>query len=122
MYSGKTGLTFSGLDSGGRRMKKIIADFRRGLERLRWFSSIFSERLRIEMAVIKLLFESDKVSRTRRELLMTIGERVIDLKSHHDKNILRDSVVSAAVAEIEKLDRQIDDIKTKVSEIGRVTD
>lgn len=103
-------------------MKKIIADFRRGLERLQWLSSIFSERLRIEMAVVKLLFESDKVSRTRRELLISIGERVMELKGHHDKNILRDSVVSSAVGEIEKLDTQINEIKTKVSEIGRVTE
>ena len=103
-------------------MKKIIEDFKKGIEQLRWFSTLFAERLKIEMAVFKLLYESDKMTRMREEMLRKIGERVVELKSHEGKNILRDTVVAEAVHEIEKLEKSIDDLKNKVSEISRVTE
>jgi hypothetical protein len=122
MYSGKVELTSSRPDSGGRSVKKIIEDFKKGIEQLRWFSTLFAERLKIEMAVFKLLYESDKMTRMREEMLRKIGERVVELKSHEGKNILRDTVVAEAVHEIEKLEKSIDDLKNKVSEISRVTE
>jgi hypothetical protein len=113
-------LTSSRQGSGGENVKKIIDDFRKGLERLRWFSSLFAERLKIEMAIFSLLYESDRVARTRRELLIKIGERVMELKDHQNKNILKDSVVAEAVAEIGRVEKTIEDLKTRVAEIGRV--
>jgi seryl-tRNA synthetase len=103
-------------------MKKIIEDFRNGIERIRWFSRVFAERLRIEMAIIRLLYESDRMTRTRDELLRKIGERVLQLRDNPEKNILRDSVVSGLLSEIEGLEKNIDDLKQKVSEIGRVAE
>ncbi|MBI5074789.1 MAG: hypothetical protein HZB62_06440 [Nitrospirae bacterium] len=103
-------------------MKKIIDDFRKGLERVRWFSTVFAERLKIEIAIFRLLYESDRMAKTREELLKKIGERVLALKDHHDKNILRDSVIAEAVAEISKLEKTIEDLKTRVAEIGRVSE
>ena len=102
-------------------MKKIIDDIRKGLERLRWFATVFSERLKIEIAIFRLLHEADRMASTRGELLRRIGERVMELKDHQDKNLLKDSVVAEAVAEINRLDKTIEDLKTRVAEIGRVT-
>ena len=103
-------------------MKKIIEDFRVGIGRIRWFSTLFAERLKIEIAVFKLLYESDKMDKTRDELLKKIGERVVELKDQTEKNILRDSVVTEAIAEIGKIDKNMEETKNKVSEIGRVTE
>ena len=103
-------------------MKKIIDDFRKGLERVRWFSTVFAERLKIEIAIFRLLYESDRMVKTRGELLRKIGERVMELKDHHDKNILKDSLIAGAVAEIGKLEKTIDDLKVRVAEMGRVTE
>jgi len=103
-------------------MKKIIEDFREGIGRIRWFSTLFAERLKIEIAVFKLLYESDKMDKTRDELLKKIGERVVELKDQTEKNILRDSVVTEAIAEIGKIDKNMEETKNKVSEIGRVTE
>ena len=103
-------------------MKKIIDDFRKGLERLRWFATVFAERLKIEIAIFRLLYESDRMSKTHGELLRKIGERVMELKEHQDKNILKDSLIAEAVAEISELEKTIEDLKTRASEIGRVTE
>jgi len=122
MYSGKEELTSSRPGSGGRNVKKIIGDFKKGIEQLRWFSKLFSERLKIEIAIFKLLYESDNMTRMREEMLRKIGERVMELKGHEGKNILRDTVVAEAVHEIEKLEKSIDDLRNRISEISRVTE
>lgn len=122
MYSGKEELTSSGQGSGGENVKKILDDFRKGLERVRWFSTVFAERLKIEIAIFRILYESDRMAKTRDDLLRKIGERVMELKDHHDKNILKDSVIAEAVAEINKLEKTIEDLKIRAAEIGRVAE
>jgi hypothetical protein len=62
------------------------------------------------------------MNKTREELLKKIGERVIDLKEQHDKNILKDTVIAEAVSEIEKIEKRMEETKHKVSDVGRVTE
>jgi hypothetical protein len=66
-------------------LKKVYENFRRGTEKIRWFATLFSERMNVEIAIFKLLYQSDEMSRKRQELLVTIGERVVELKAHGDK-------------------------------------
>jgi hypothetical protein len=122
MYSGKGELTSSRPGSGGGNVKKIIDDFRKGLERVRWFSTVLSGRLKIEIAIFRLLYECDKMAKTRGELLRKIGERVMELKDRQDKNILKDSLIAEAVAEINKIEKTIEDLKVRVSEIDGVAE
>jgi hypothetical protein len=102
-------------------LRNLLDSFKRGIEKIRWFSSLFSERLRIEMAIFKLLFRSDETARERDLLLRKIGERVLELKDQPEKNILRDHVVVEAITGIVVLEKTLEDINQKVSEIGRVT-
>jgi hypothetical protein len=95
-------------------------NFKQGLYTLKWFATVLSERLKIEIAVIELLYQSDEIEKRRRELLKAIGERVYDLKGHPDKNILRDRAVLGAIEEIDKLEKEIEGLKQKVSEINSV--
>jgi hypothetical protein len=103
-------------------MKNIMNDLRNGIERVSWFSKLFAERLNIEIAIFRLLHESDRTARTRDELLKRIGERVTDMKDHHDRNVLRDPIVAEAMAEINRLETRIEELKSRVAEIGKVTD
>jgi hypothetical protein len=103
-------------------MKKIFEDFRKGIEKVRWFAKLFAERLKIEIAIFRLLYDSDKMKKTREELLKKIGERVMDLRGQYDKNILRDTVIAEALSEIEKLEVSMKETRAKVSDIGRVAE
>lgn len=100
--------------------KRIKNNFDSGIERIKWFSSILSERMKIEFSVIKLVSDRDKKEKDRAEKLRLIGERVFELREQHDKNILKDKVIAGSINEIEKLDSEIEDIKKKVSEISKV--
>jgi len=121
MYSGKGRLIYSRPDKGGDMLKNVYENFRKGLEKLKWFATFFSERMNVEIAVFKLLYQSDEMAKKKDGFLKTIGERVVELKGHGDKIVFRDSVVSEALEEIEKLDRNIDDLRHKAGEISRVS-
>jgi hypothetical protein len=101
--------------------KNVYENFRRGIEKIKWFATILSERMNIEIAIFKLLYQSEEMSKKRDVLLKTIGERVVELKGHSEKNIFRDSDIARLLEEIEKIDKNINDLKYKAGEISRVT-
>jgi hypothetical protein len=101
-------------------LKRVYENFRRGSEKIKWFAALLSERINIELAVFKLLHQSDEMEKKRQELLVTIGDRVVELKGRGDKNVFLDSALTGALAEIEKLDSNINELRKKASEISRV--
>ena len=100
--------------------KRIKNNFDSGIGRIKWFSSILSERMKSEFSVIKLVSDRDKKEKERAEKLRLIGERVFEVKEQQDKNVLKDNVIAGSISEIEKLDSEIEDINKKVSEISKV--
>ena len=102
-------------------LKNVYGNLKNGIGKIKWFATLFSERMNIEIAIFKLLYQSDEMAKKREVLLKIIGERVIELKGHAEKNIFRDSDIAGALEEIEKLDKNINDLKGKASDISRVT-
>ena len=100
-------------------LRKLRTDLLKGIERIRWFSGVLSERLNIEIAVIKLLFRSDEMDRKKNELLTELGSRVYELKDSTEKNVLKDRVVLGAISEIERLEKEIVDLSHKIDELSR---
>ncbi len=98
-------------------LKRVMENFKDGLARIRWFATVFSERFRIEMAVIKLMYRSDEMEKKRQELFRTIGERIYESKGNPEKNIFRDKVIGEAMEKIEKMEKDIEELKEKASEI-----
>ena len=99
-------------------LKRLKKDFDRGIEKIKWFATVLSERIKIELLVVKLLFQSDKMEKKRGELLIKIGERVYELKGNSDRNVLKDRVISEALNEIEQINSEIDSTRKKASEIS----
>lgn len=93
-----------------------------GVEKIKWFSTVLSERLKIEFSVIKLLQEREKKDKDRAEKLRLVGERVFELRNHSEKNIFKDKAITEAMVELERLDAEIDDIKKKASEMSNIED
>src|SRR5512140_917345 len=101
-------------------IKRVKDNFMNGLQQVRWFSSVMAERVKVEMAVIRLLFRSDEMEKKKDLLLRTIGERVYECKGLPDKNVMRDREVVEAISEIERLDKDIEELKHRVSEISSI--
>ncbi len=98
--------------------ERIKSNFESGIEKIKWFSSLLSERLKIEIAVMKLLHQSGQLERKKEELMKKIGKRVFELKEQSDRQILKDRVIEESVSEIEKINSEIESTKKKASEIS----
>lgn len=98
--------------------QRLRENFREGLYRLKWVAIVLSERLKIEVAVIRLLYQSDEMEKSKEALLKTIGQRIYELNGNPDKNVMRDRTVLAAMDEIKKIEKNIDELKKKVSEMS----
>ena len=99
------------------KIKKSLED---GWDKLKWFSSILSERIKVEIAVIKLLRESAGLEKDRDRLIRDIGERVFDLRASKDISIYKDPKVASALKELEAVDDKLVELKSQATEIGEV--
>jgi predicted transcriptional regulator len=99
-------------------IKRLKNNFDTGVEKIKWFSSILSDRLKIEFSLIKLLHQSDQLEKKRDELMKHIGRRVCELKESSERSILKDRVIMDTMNEIAKIDSEIESTKKKASEIS----
>lgn len=103
-------------------LKGLKGSFVNGIKRIKWLAHLFAERLQIEIAVIKLLYQSEGKSRARDDLLRLIGERIIEMKKQSAEDFSNDKVVTDAINQIEQLDKDINTLKDKASEISSVAE
>jgi seryl-tRNA synthetase len=101
-------------------LKRIKDSFENGVEKIKWASSLLSERVKIELSVMKLLYETDQLEKKKEDLMKTIGKRGAELKEYPDRQILKDSIVADALSEIEKITTEIDQTRKRASDISRI--
>ncbi len=97
---------------------RIRSNFENGIEKLKWFSSIFSDRLKIELSVMKLLYESDCLEKKKDDIMKAVGKRIWELKGQPERNILKDTIIIDALSEIERINSDIEATKKKASDIS----
>jgi hypothetical protein len=100
-------------------LKKLKENFECGVEKIRWFSSLLSERVKIELALMRLLYQSEQMEKKRSELLKKIGERVYELRDHDEPHILKDNLVAETLIEVRKISEEIESARNKSSEISK---
>ena len=103
-------------------IKKLKENFENGVEKIKWFASLLSDRLKIELSVMKLLHESEQMEKRRDELVKKIGRRVMEMKEHADRQVLKDSVILDTVGEVEKIDQELEQTRKKAQEISSTID
>ncbi|MDX9714725.1 MAG: hypothetical protein RBT37_04765 [Dissulfurispiraceae bacterium] len=98
-----------------QRLKK---DIERAGEHIKWFASLLSERIRIEIAVFKLMYRSEEIKKRKEELLRVIGAEVYSSRESAS-DVYSNSEIRNAIIELESLDPQINEIAEKVQEISK---
>lgn len=99
---------------------RIKSDIDEGLRKIKWFASLLSERLRIEIAVFKLLYQSEELKKRRDELLRQVGEEVYAQRGK-DKNVYTNPAVVGALRELELLEPEIKETVDRAEEISKLT-
>ena len=100
--------------------ERVRESFGNGISRIKWFAGVFADRLKIEVAVVRLLYRSAEMEKKKAELLRNIGMRVYELRGSPDRNILKDKTVFELVEALVKLEREMDELKQKASEMSSV--
>ncbi len=98
---------------------RIKKDFDEGIEKIKWFASLLSERLRIEITVFKLLYRSEELKKRRNELMKKIGEEVYAMRGK-EKNIYANKEVMNTIKELESLEPEIKETVERASEISKI--
>jgi len=99
---------------------KIKNDFDSGMEKIKWFAQLLSERMRIEIAVFRLSYQAEALKKKREALLKSIGEEVYMMRKS-EKGIHPNRQILDALAEIESLEPSIKETNDKLSEINRIS-
>ncbi len=100
--------------------KRIKENFDSGLDKVKWFSSLMNERVKIELSLFKLLYQTAEMEKKRAALMKAIGERVFEFRDSSERHILRDPAIVEALRALERLDEEIEDMRRKASEIERI--
>lgn len=100
-------------------LEKIRDNFFAGVSRVKWFSSLLSERLKIELTVIKLINDSKALEEKRDDMSKTVGMRVFELRKEEGVDIFKDAKVKEGVKEMERLTKEIEDLRARITEIGQ---
>lgn len=100
--------------------ERVRESFGNGISRIKWLAAVFADRLKIEIAVIRLLYRSAEMEKRKAELLRSIGMRVYELRGSPERNILKDKTVFELVEALVKLEKEMEELKQKASEMSSV--
>lgn len=98
---------------------KIKKDLDEAIEKIKWFASLLSERIRVEIMIFKLLYKSEELKKQRDELMKKIGKVVYEMRGK-EKNIYASKEVMDAIKELETLEPEIKETIEKASEISKI--
>lgn len=98
----------------------IKKDLEDAIAKIKWFASLLSERLRIEIEVFKLFYKSEELKKRKEELFKKIGEEVYELRGK-EKNIYSVKEIAEAIKDIDLLESEIKQTLEKASEISSIT-
>lgn len=101
-------------------ISKLKNDVENAIGKIKWFATLLSERINIEIMVFKLLYKSEKLKKRREELLRQIGEEIYKMKDK-EKIIYTNKNIMDAIKELDNLEPQIKESIEKASEISKIT-
>jgi hypothetical protein len=100
--------------------RRVKENFDSGFEKVKWFTSLLNERIRIEISLMHLLYKSNEMEKERVALLKTIGERFFELRKSPERHIRQDPVIAETLENLERLDAKIENLKKKADDLGRL--
>jgi seryl-tRNA synthetase len=99
---------------------KIKTDLDSGIEKVKWLARLLSERVRIEMEIVRLSWQSEELKKSRDTLLRSIGEEVY-LMRKGERGIYADRRILELLSEIEALEPRLKETVERMSEINRLS-
>lgn len=100
--------------------KRVRDSLEGGIEKIRWFSTLLNERIKVEISLFKLINRSSEVEKKRDYILKAIGLRVLELRGKSERNILRDPSIIELMNQLKSIENEMEEIKDKVLELSKI--
>ena len=99
--------------------EKAVVNVQKGLQKINTFSAFFSERIKAEIAIVRLRIRIDEIQTQIDELYRTIGRRVVDLKNRGEipkasEQLLRDEDIVSSMNELVEQKKEIEDLLNEI--------
>lgn len=99
--------------------ERAVVNMEKGARKLGAIAAIFAERVKAEIAIVRLRIRLDEVRSRIDELHRIIGRRVADLTKKaaipkEGQQLLKDEEIATALAEIEARKRDLDDLHEQI--------
>ncbi len=99
--------------------ERAVVNMEKGARKLGAIAAIFAERVKAEIAIVRLRIRLDEVRSRIDELHRIIGRRVADLARKaaipkEGQQLLKDEEIATALAEIEARKRDLDDLHEQI--------
>ena len=98
---------------------RVKKDFESGIKKVKWFATLLSERVRIEIAIFKLLYKTEELKEKRDKLLRQIGEEVYEMRDR-GKNVFSNKEVLAAIKSLESIEPEIRETLEKAADFSKL--
>jgi seryl-tRNA synthetase len=100
-------------------LSELKRDVENALEKIKWFATLLSERINVEIMVFRLLYKSEKLKKRREDLFRQIGEEIYKMKDR-DKIVHINKNIIDALKELDNIEPQIKENVEKASEISKI--
>lgn len=98
----------------------IKRDLLQGLKTFKFWATVLSERVKIELNVLKFVSEINKLSQKRDELLKSIGKEIYESWGS-ELNLKESEKISTLIRQLREIESQIEDKKKKLSELEDIS-
>lgn len=97
----------------------IKKDLINGFKTFKFWAQTFSDRLKIELNIIKLLSEINKLNEEKNKLLIDVGKEIYK-SGKTTFNLSDDEKLLAILRKLKEIELEIDSRKKKISELGAI--
>lgn len=103
--------------------EKAILNMQKGGKKISVVAATLSERVKAELAVLRLRIRIDEVQARVGELYSMIGRKIIDLKKREmlpktTDQLLKDDEIMAVMAELTDREQEIEELKTEMKRVN----
>lgn len=99
-------------------IEQVRRNFSSGIEKIRWYSGLVGERIKVEMAVIKLMGKADKLKRERERLAQSIGDRIFESRATLPDSC-KDDFIKNILVEMEMVNEELDELTARMTGISK---
>ncbi|HYA87773.1 MAG TPA: hypothetical protein VEI57_11995 [Nitrospirota bacterium] len=102
--------------------EKVALNMQKGMKNVAAAAATFAERVKTEVAIVRLRLRIDEVSARIAELHRTVGWKLVDLQKKNTlpkttDQLLKDEDIVAAIVELADREQEIEELHTEIKNI-----